>query len=365
MHVYDRLGMTPVINAASTLTKLGGSTLPEPVVTAMAEASERLVDIVELGEAVGAQLARLTRNEAAHVTAGGAAGLVLGILAFRTHGRPEQIARLPHDPALPDEILMYCAHRNPYDHAVLLAGATIRQVGSVKQVLAHELEAAIGPRTAGLLFVAGPDYARGGLSLEETVQIAASHDVPVIVDAAAQVPPVENLWHYTAEAGADLAVFSGGKQLRGPQASGLVVGRARWVEALRANAAPHQRFARAMKAGKEEIVGLLVAVEHFLAQDHEARLTELLAVCEVWAATARAAGLTASVEPRNAGGARLPRVRLTVPDAHAVEQALWARRPRIAVLTWDAHTLLLEPEQVRPEDAALLIGSVLDAVHDV
>lgn len=369
MDIYTRLGIEPVLNAASSLTKLGGNTLPEPVLAAMWQASRRLVDMEQLASRVGAELARLTRNEAACVTASGAAGLALGVLAFRTHGQPKLIARLPRHPSLQSEIIMFCAHRNPYDRAVRLAGATIRQVGNAKQTFDYELEAAIGPDTAGILYVAGPDYHRGSLSLTDTVRIASRHGIPVLVDAAAQLPPVNNLWRYTSELGADLAVFSGGKQLRGPQASGLVVGNTQAIEGVRANAAPHQRFARAMKAGKEEMAGLLAAVELFVADDHIARFDALMSTCQAWAQTlADHPHVTAVVESRNAGGAQLPRLKVAVNqgtvDARAVERVLWDSQPRIAVLVFDSATIYLEPEQLSVEEADTVIDRLLEILAE-
>src|SRR6185503_8169147 len=133
-------------------------------------------------------------------------------------------------------------------------------------------EAAFTERTGMVLYIAGEHIRAGALSLEETIQIAHKRGVPVVVDAAAQLPPVENLWRYTRDLGADLAVFSGGKDLRGPQASGLVVGRADLIEAIRAHGAPNQRLGRPMKVGKEEMIGLLKAVELYVAQDQTARL---------------------------------------------------------------------------------------------
>lgn len=367
MDVYAALDIRGVINAASSLTKLGGSTLPPRVVAAMGQASQSLVDMDELASRVGEELARLTRNEAATVTASAAAAIALGIMAFRTRGDERLITRLPRDPALPSEIIMYCAHRNPYDKAVSLAGARIRQIGDTKQTFDFELEAAIGPETAGILFVAGVDYERGALCLERTVEIASAHGVPVLVDAAAQLPPVENLWRYTKDLGAALAVFSGGKQLRGPQASGLVVG-AEWaVTALRSNAAPRQRFGRAMKVGKEEMVGLLTAVELFLEEDHDSRFEQLTAICNTWVTKlAECPRVTAVVEGRNAGGASLPRVRITLNDsaldAREIEKELWEAQPRIAVLVLDAESLCLEPEQLTPAEAQLVSDRLLEVL---
>src|SRR5207302_2135557 len=130
-----------------------------------------------------------------------------------------------------------------------------------------ELEAAITPRTACVLYFAGAHYATGALPLADVVAVAHEHNVPVLVDAAAQIPPIANLWHFTRELGADIAIFSGGKGLRGPQSSGLVLGRREIVEACRANGSPNHSVGRPMKVGKEELLGLLAAVEWSLAQD--------------------------------------------------------------------------------------------------
>jgi uncharacterized pyridoxal phosphate-dependent enzyme len=251
--LYGDLGVRRLINASTTFTVLGGSLMPPVVLDAMREAAGSFVDMHEFHERAGAELARLTRNEAAYVTSGCAAAIVLAVLGCRTRGELTNIAKLPHDPSLPDEVIMHAAHRIPYDPALQLAGVQIRQIGNVLQTFDWELEAAISERTAAVFWVAGSHMAPGALPLAEVVRIAHAHEVPVIVDAAAQLPPVRNLWHFTAEQGADVALFSGGKALRGPRASGLMVGRAELVQAARENGAPNQRLARAMKAGKEEM----------------------------------------------------------------------------------------------------------------
>jgi L-seryl-tRNA(Ser) seleniumtransferase len=256
MSFYDRLGVRRVINAGTTFTALGGTLMPPEVLDAMRDAAGAFVDMHELHIAAGRRLAALTHNDAAYVTSGCAAALVLGVLAARTSGDPRLIDRKPDAPGVPDEVIMHAAHRIPYDPAVRLAGASIRQIGNAQQTFDWELDATITERTAAVLYVAGSHLARGALPLEEVVRIAHERQVPIIVDAAAQLPPVDNLWRFTVGAGADLAVFSGGKALHGPQASGLMVGRADLVEAARQNGAPFQRVARALKAGKEEIAVL-------------------------------------------------------------------------------------------------------------
>ncbi|MCC7024073.1 MAG: aminotransferase class V-fold PLP-dependent enzyme, partial [Thermomicrobiales bacterium] len=251
MSIYTRLGVRTVINADATLTRLGGSLMPPDVLDAVREAAGNFVDMVELQRVVGERLAALTRNEAAYVASGAASGIVLATLAAMTRGDLPTIARLIETGEAPrDEVIVHRAHRIPYDPALRLAGARIVDIGNRLQTFPWELEAAITPRTAMVFYAGGVHLASGALSLPETVEIAHAHGVPVVIDAAAQLPPTENLWRFTREMGADLAIFSGGKDLRGPQASGLVVGSAAMIAAIAANGAPNQRLARAMKVGK-------------------------------------------------------------------------------------------------------------------
>jgi uncharacterized pyridoxal phosphate-dependent enzyme len=236
---YRALGVRPVINASATLTALGGSVMPAEVTAAMEQASRWHVDMHELHQAVGRELALLTRNEAAYVTSGCAAAIVLAVLACATSGDPGAISKMPGGAGLRTEVIMHRAHRIPYDRAVELAGGTIVEIGNVIQTFSWELEAAITGQTAAVLWVAGSHLPQQAvLGLAETAAIARKHGVPVIVDAAAQVPPASNLWRFTTEFGADLALFSGGKALRGPQPTGLLLGKRELVEAARANGAP-------------------------------------------------------------------------------------------------------------------------------
>lgn len=357
-HVFERLGLRPVVNADARLTVLGGSRMPPEVTAAMVEASQRYVDLHALQQQVGSRLAMLTRNEAALVTAGAAAGLVLSVLACRNAGNLRRIARgiegpIGEDASGPDEVVIHRAHRIPYDPAVRLAGGRLIEVGNVLQSFAWELEAAMGPRTAAVLYVAGSHLARGALPLKTVVEIASSHDVPVIVDAAAQLPPVENLWSFTTEQHAALAVFSGGKDLEGPQASGLLVGQKSLVDAARANAAPHQRLARAMKVGREEMVGLLAAVERYVGLDHDSRIAAWESVVARWVAELSALdGVHATRVFPNEAGQPTPRALVTLdPRVHgwtarALRDALWDGDPQIAVALEpdDASSISMSPD---------------------
>jgi L-seryl-tRNA(Ser) seleniumtransferase len=234
----------------------------------MEDAAGSFVDMHDLQRVVGRRLAELTRNEAAYVSTGAAAGIVLATLAAMNRGELETIARAIETGDSPrDEVIVQRVHRIPYDPAIRLAGARIIDIGNRLQTFPWELEAAITPRTAMVFFAAGVHLAPGALGLEEVVEIAHRHGVPVVVDAAAQLPPTENLWRFTRELGADLAIFSGGKDFHGPQASGLMVGTEEMIAAVAMNGSPYQRLARPMKVGKEEMIGLLTAVERYVEVD--------------------------------------------------------------------------------------------------
>lgn len=358
MSFYADLGVRRVVNAATTFTAVGGSLMPPEVLAAMTDAASSFVDMHELHEAAGQRVAALTNNEAAHVTAGCGAAIVLSVLGCATGGDPAALAHLDGT-----EVVMHAAHRIPYDPAITLAGARIVQVGNVLQTFDWELDAAITTRTAAVFYVAGSHLPQGALDLPTTVAIAHARGVPVIVDAAAQLPPHTNLWHFTTDLGADLALFSGGKGLRGPQASGLIVGRRTLVEAARANAAPHQRRARAMKAGKEEIAGLVRAVELYLAQDHDAVYTSWDQTVAAWIdALDGVAGIRAEREALNEAGQPVPRVLVTVLNADDLRAALWAGDPRVHVLRGSANSFYLTPDTLAPGEAEFVAARILEAV---
>ncbi len=359
---YEALGVRRVINADARLTRLGGSLMPPEVVAAMAEAAAGYVDMHELQLAVGRRQAELTRNEDAFATVGAAAGLVVATLACTVGSDLRAVARMleGHPPAK-NEVIVHRAHRIPYDPAVLLAGARIVEVGNALQTFPWELEAAISERTAMLLYVAGEHLAGAALPLPETVAIARARGVPVVVDAAAQLPPPENLWHFTREEGADLAVFSGGKELRGPQSSGLIVGRAELIEGCRVHGSPHQRLGRPLKVGKEEMMGLLAAVERYLRLDHAARMAGFEATVAGWvAAFDGRRGVSASREFPNEAGQPVPRARIAFDPAATdltgseVQRRLWEGEPAVAVAVAGPDAVSLTPDCLDGDDEAVV-----------
>ena len=365
MSVYERLGMRRVINADATLTRLGGSLMPTHVLDAMREAAGNFVDMYELQQVVGKRLADLTGNEAAYVSTGAAAGLVLATLAAMTGGDLPTIARLIETGEAPkDEVIIHRGHRIPYDPAIRLAGARIVEVGNRLQTFPWELEAAITPRTAMIFYAAGVHFATGALPLAETVEVAHAHNIPVVVDAAAQLPPTENLWRFTRELGADLAVFSGGKDFHGPQASGLLVGTEAMIAAIAVNGSPHQRLARPMKVGKEEMIGLLAAVERYVAEDWQDRARRYEETVERWIEHFRGLpGVSASRDFPNEAGQPTPRCRVTfvgetgLSGAEAV-RLLWEGDPRIAVSVAGPDAISMTPELLEEGDESTLLDRI-------
>jgi L-seryl-tRNA(Ser) seleniumtransferase len=369
MSVYERLGVRRVINADATLTRLGGSLMAPDVLAAMGDAAGSFVDMHELQRIVGRRLAELTHNEAAYVATGAAAGIVLATLAAMTQGDLPTIARLIETGESPrDEVIVQTAHRMPYDPAIAFAGARIVNVGDRLQTFPWELEAAFTPRTAMVFYAAGETFAPGALPLEQVVEIAHAHGVPVVVDAAAQLPPTGNLWKFTREQGADLVIFSGGKDLHGPQASGLILGSETMISAIATNGAPNQRLARAMKVGKEEMIGLLTAVERYVDIDWHERARAYEATVARWIEyfTGRP-GVTPSRAFPNEAGQPTPRMRLSFDASTGltgaeVARSLWEGDPRIAVAVDGADAISITPELLSGDDEAILLDRIDELV---
>lgn len=366
MSIYEELGLNPVINASATLTRLGGSVMPPEVVEAMVEASKNFVNLEELQRRVGEELAKLTKNEAAYVSSGAAAGLALATAALVSRGDPAVIQRLPDTSGLKNEVIIHKSHRNGYDHAVRQVGVKIVEIGMATNTYPWELEAAINDKTAAIFWFQGAMTGRGDIPLEKVIEIANKHDVPVVVDAAAQLPPVENLWRYT-QMGAALAIFSGGKDLHGPQSSGLVVGRKQIIEWIRPNGNPNHSIGRPMKVGKEEMVGLLTAVRLYLKRDHEARASQDEEVVAGWCAELnQRAGVHAERSFPNEAGQPLPRAKVTIdPDKAGVSRdwvvsRLREGKPSIEVSTGGPDALYLNPMTLADGEEEIVLNRLLE-----
>jgi uncharacterized pyridoxal phosphate-dependent enzyme len=261
--IYESIGVRPFVNARGTYTVLSGSLMLPEVRAAMDAAARHYVHLDELTEAVGARLAALTGAEWGIVTSGCAAALTHATAACVAGGNPDLHVRLPDLRGFArDEVIIPKHSRNVYDAAVRAVGVRVVEVAS-----GEELDAALGPRTAMVYILAGPDADEGPLSTRAIAGKANARGVPVLVDAAAEILTVPNVH---LEAGATLVGYSGGKCLRGPQTAGLLLGRKDLVRAAWVQSAPHHGMGRAMKVGKEEAIGMLMAVEMWTRRDHEA-----------------------------------------------------------------------------------------------
>ncbi|MHB8730690.1 MAG: aminotransferase class V-fold PLP-dependent enzyme [bacterium] len=265
MDLYDRLGVRKVINAQGSVSKIGGSLMAPDVVNAMVEAGQSYVEISEFLEKAGKHLATLIGVEAAFITSGAAAGLVVSTAACVAGKDSAKIFRLPDTGGMKNEIIIHRQQRNHYDSCIRQVGVKLVEIGLARETHPWELEEAISENTAAVVYFVA--YARtNSLPLQQVVAIAHKAHVPVIVDAADELPPASNLRRF-ADAGADLVIFSGGKAIGGPQSSGLILGTRSLIDACALNAFPNYAIGRPMKIGKEEIAGLVVAVERYLCRD--------------------------------------------------------------------------------------------------
>lgn len=269
MSIYEEfLGIKPIIQASGTETPASGPLMPQEVIDAMAEAATTSVMINELNAAVGRKIADATGAEAGYVTAGSASAMLLAAAACITGTDPSKIRRLPNTEGMANEIIIHHVHRVTYDRMFQAAGGKLVEIGIPAKTESWELEAAISEKTACAAYIDSPNTAPGAMDFQTFVDIAHRHSVPVVVDAASTLPPVSHLRRWI-EWGADLVVYSGGKGIRGPQNSGMLAGKADLIAAATANGSPNIEIGRASKVSKETMVGLAVALDLFLKQDHD------------------------------------------------------------------------------------------------
>ena len=270
--VYKKLGVKPVINAQSWVTSLGGSLMRPEVLRAMDEAATVFVDMQELNRAAGEVVARACSADMGLVTAGCAAAEVLMAASCMTGVDEAKVEQLPDTTGMKNEILIFKGQRNRYDGSFEIPGARIVEFGHGQSARPYHLEAAFTENTCAVAFVIGP-FIHSGIGLEKTIEIAHAHGVPVIVDAAAEVPPRDNLSRFI-KMGADMVAFSGGKGLGGPQSAGLLAGRKDLMEAAYLNSlnldSPKAGIGRPMKVSKENIIGMVAALELYMDTDEAA-----------------------------------------------------------------------------------------------
>jgi len=401
--IFGRFGVARVINATGTVTRLGASPMHADVIAAMAEAAQGNVDIAELQARASVIIAGCTGAAAGIVTAGATAGLLVASAACMTRYDPAKMAQLPDTTGMRNEFIVSRSHRNSYDHGVRAAGARLIDVGlpdrmtgcGVRDTEAWEYDAAIGDRTAGILYLAG---AGARPRLTDVVRVAHAAGLPVLVDAAAELPPQANLRRFVEE-GADLVVFSGGKAIGGPSASGILCGRrdlvgaallqqldldyvsedwqppAPLLDKTRLRGVPRHGIGRACKVGKEQIVGLLVALERFSQDDDTSRNQRFAEICAALMALLSTLPLEVRIVADAAHGG-LPRVEVSVagaasvehaapPSAHELAARLRAARPAVHVDATDADRglLLVVPTCLTIADAAPIAAAFTAALH--
>jgi D-glucosaminate-6-phosphate ammonia-lyase len=391
--IYASLGVKRRINAAGTLTRLGGALMADEVLAAMTAAARASVDIAELQAAASRTIARFTGAQAGMVSTGAAAALTLAAAASMTRWDIARMAALPDTSAMPHEILLPRTHHTAYAHALRVAGARLVDIGhndrgtgaGVRGLEAWEIEAAITPRTAAFAFAANPATLA---DLPTVAAVCRPRDIPVIVDAAAQLPPKKNL-RLCIELGADLVAFSGGKAIGGPQASGILAGRRdligaalvqqldmdvspeTWsppdlVDRAAMKGVPHHGLGRGFKAGKEEIVGLLTALERFANADDAASNAALEArLVAIGAALGTMRGVAGRVLPAAETG-RVPQLHLQIDAAVAGVDAMGLSR-RLQGGAVPVHLseryasrgiLIVDPQALRPQDDMAVVESL-------
>ena len=350
---FRELGVRPFINAAGTYTAMTASLMPPEVMAAVNYASKHYVMLDELHDKVGERIATLLHCDAAMVTSGAASALTLGTAAVLTGTDRQKIVDLPDLSNMKSEVIVQKSHRFGYEHAVRNCGVRLVEVET-----REDLERAVNKQTAMMLFY-NNNNPEGRIRDEEFVQLGKRHGIPTLNDAAADVPPVENLWKYTAM-GFDLVAFSGGKGIRGPQSAGLLLGRKALVAAARLNGSPNgNAIGRGMKVNKEEMVGMLAALELFVGKDHAAEAREFERRAEeIRKAASSVAGVRAQIFVPEVAN-HVPHVRVswdtasTGSRAAAIVRALQEGEPSVAIRS-EGETLVVGVWMMQPGEEKIV-----------
>jgi uncharacterized pyridoxal phosphate-dependent enzyme len=334
--IYKELGVTTVINGEGTMTVLGGSLMRPEVEAVMALAGRHFVSIPDLEVAAGRRIAevlKLPADYAVIVTSGAAAAMQSGLAGILTGNNPKFIEQLPDLTGMKSEVVIQKSHRNPFDHQLRSTGVKLVVVES-----ADDVKRAIGPQTAMMHF---SNFANeeGQIKVEEWLKLAHDHQIPAFIDAAADTPPVSHLWDY-ANMGYDLICFSGGKAIRGPQCAGMLIGKKDLVANALLNNSPHEdTLGRSQKVGKEEIVGMVKALECYLNEDHQALNTEWQRRLDLIAAKLKSVPGVTTDFPALTIANHVPHLRI-----------MWDQR-QIAITPMDASAML------RKSDPSIVMGA--------
>ncbi len=368
MSIYEDINVRKLINADATLTRLGGSLMPPEVLNAMLEASRHWVNLPDFQRKVGERIATLTHNDACFVSTGAAAGLMLVTAACVAGNDKAKMDRLPDTSGMKNEVIIHRSHRNGYDFAVRQVGIKLIEIGDGIHTQRTDLEAAINANTAAIFWFVGWMEQAGDVPFDTVIEIANKHGVPVIVDAAAQLPPAENLWKFT-QAGATAAIFSGGKDLHGPQTTGLVMGKKSLIDLLPALASPNHSIGRPMKVGKEEMAGVLAAVERYLRLDHAMRAEYCEETVDDWCGALNTVpGVHAERSFPNEARQPLPRCHVVFDAAHhqrdRIVEMMLNDEPGIAITAGpNSDDVYLNPMTLEPGEEGIVLRRLVDVLR--
>jgi L-seryl-tRNA(Ser) seleniumtransferase len=377
MDAYARLGVRPVINATCHWTVYGGTIMWPEVVEAMAEARRACVDMRQLLDRASEVISRHTHAEAGHIVSGCAAGLQAGAAAIMTGDDPAKMAALPHTTGEMNN--KFIARRfgrrraadgreyvqRGYAQAVCGAGGVFVEVGDERGVTRQEFESAFSSGTTGVYWVS--DGLEPGIQLDEVIEVAHGRGVPVLVDASNTLPPAEHLYQFV-EMGADLVSFSGGKGLRGPQGSGILAGRADLIRATRAQSAPLHGIGRPLKVSKEEVVGLLTALEVWAKRDHSADLRDARRRTDrVVEALSNLPGIYVEHRFPDHRGRPYPTVFIHIDPSSGMTGAgiikqLLAADPSVAIMSFDDPQIVRADVRILADDDVDIVAAQLRAV---
>ena len=376
---YDSLGVHRVINAAGALSRLGGSVLSPGVSEAMKFASQDFIDLPFFHDRAGEELARITKNEGACVSNGAAAGILVSVAACLAGADIDLAAKLPDTTGLEKvNVLVWRKHvdgflagadqvlHNGYLSAVTMAGGTLKIIDEVDELQNSDAAMLWFPNVY-------PQVENEEDFFDLFLNRAGLLGIPFIVDAADQIPPVSNLWYFTRDKGADLAIFSGGKGLKGPGSSGLIVGKSELIRACRVNSGPEHSIGRPAKVGKEEIAGLLKAVEEALSSDELSDARKWHSVVDRWLVELdelKHLGVELQKTSTSHSGQPIPRAILFLAFAdNAVRDEiidyLWKQNPSIAVLPQEGVGIALNPHMIKDEEISLVSKAIVSAIAAV
>lgn len=357
--MLEEMGIHPYINAHDTYTVYGGSRMERNVLEAMREISEIFVDIYEVQRILGNKIATLTKNEGAYITNGAAGGLMLAAAVCMAKGSLYRFRKFPETGNETDEvILLHCQH-NAYDKAIESSGARVIKIGDSDETQEYELEGAINDKTAAVFYFVSSLYERASMPLEKVIKITHEKGIPVVVDAAAQLPPVENFWKFT-EMGADMVIFSGGKSLCGPQDSGVILGRKEWIEDCIRFGSPAHGICRSCKTSREAMAGLYAAIKAYMEKDQEKEYRRLYSMAvQIKQELDGVCGIRAAIIEKGPVGQRYPRTFLNLPLNISAEKLKENMKKRhIYIGLEQEHILYISPLNLKQQELETVIKAL-------